>query len=121
MGKVVLATRNRGKIAELGVMLAAYGIEVVGLDAFPEVGEEVEDGATFEENARKKARAVAEATGLVAVADDSGLEVDALGGARGSIPRATRAPAPTTRPTTSGSWPPWRTCPRRAGPAASAA
>ncbi len=45
MGKVVLATRNRGKIAELGVMLAAYGIEVVGLDAFPEVGEVVEDGA----------------------------------------------------------------------------
>lgn len=83
MGTVVLATRNKGKIAELGAMLAQYGLDVFGLDTFPEVGEVVEDGATFEENARKKARAVAEATGLVAVADDSGLEVDALGGAPG--------------------------------------
>jgi XTP/dITP diphosphohydrolase len=83
VGRIVLATRNKGKIAELGAMLALHGVEVVGLEAFPEVGEVVEDGDTFEENARKKARAVAEATGLVAVADDSGLEVDALGGAPG--------------------------------------
>lgn len=81
--RVVLATRNAGKIAELAGLLSAFGVELVGLDAFPEIGEIVEDGATFEENALIKARAVAEATGLPAIADDSGLMVDALAGAPG--------------------------------------
>lgn len=81
--RVVLATRNAGKIAELAGPLSAFGVELVGLDAFPEIGEIVEDGATFEENALIKARAVAGATGLTAIADDSGLMVDALGGAPG--------------------------------------
>lgn len=76
---IVLATRNAGKIAELADALRAYGLTVLGLDAFPQVGEIEETGTTFEENALIKARAVAEATGHVAVADDSGLEVDALG------------------------------------------
>ena len=81
--RVVLATRNAGKIAELAGPLSAFGVDLVGLDAFPEIGEIVEDGATFEENALIKARAVARATGLTAIADDSGLMVDALGGAPG--------------------------------------
>lgn len=81
--RVVLATRNAGKIAELAGPLSAFGVSLVGLDAFPEIGEIVEDGATFEENALIKARAVAKATGLTAIADDSGLMVDALQGAPG--------------------------------------
>lgn len=81
--RVVLATRNAGKIAELAVPLGAFGVVLVGLEDFPDIGEIEEDGATFEENALIKARAVALATGLVSVADDSGLVVEALGGAPG--------------------------------------
>ncbi|OBQ54490.1 RdgB/HAM1 family non-canonical purine NTP pyrophosphatase [Halodesulfovibrio spirochaetisodalis] len=80
---VVLATRNAGKIAELEKTLSEYGLTVKGLDAYPEIGEIVEDGETFEENSLIKARTVAQLTGLVAVADDSGLEVDALDKAPG--------------------------------------
>jgi len=80
---VVLATRNAGKIAELEALLAGSGVHVLGLDAFPEIGEIEETGLTFAENAALKARTVAQATGLVALADDSGLMVDALGGAPG--------------------------------------
>jgi XTP/dITP diphosphohydrolase len=76
--RVVLATRNPGKVRELRRILAAYDVELVGLDAFPEVADVAETGATFEANALLKARAVCAATGLVAVADDSGLAVDAL-------------------------------------------
>ena len=80
---VVLATRNKGKIAELEALLSGYGLHVLGLGAFPHLGEIEETGATFAENARLKARTVALATGLVALADDSGLAVDALSGAPG--------------------------------------
>jgi XTP/dITP diphosphohydrolase len=80
---VVLATRNAGKIAELEALLAGFGLTVLGLSAFPEIGEIEETGSTFSENAGIKARTVAQATGLVALADDSGLEVDALSGAPG--------------------------------------
>ena len=80
---VVLATRNSGKIAELEKTLKDYGLTVRGLDAYPEIGDIVEDGDTFEENSLIKARTVAKVTGLVAVADDSGLEVDALNKAPG--------------------------------------
>lgn len=83
MGAVVLATGNKGKIAELSAMLEGFHLEVRGMNEFPDIGEIVEDGDTFEANAEKKARTVAEATGLVAVADDSGLEVDHLDGAPG--------------------------------------
>ncbi len=83
MKHIVLATRNKGKVAELEALLGGLGIRVQGLDAYPEIGEIPETGDTFEENAAIKARAVAQATGLVALADDSGLEVDALGGAPG--------------------------------------
>ena len=81
--RVVLATHNQGKVRELAEPLAALGVELVGLDGFPQVGEIVEDGATFAENALIKAYTVAEATGLIAIADDSGLEVDALDGRPG--------------------------------------
>jgi XTP/dITP diphosphohydrolase len=80
---VVLATRNKGKIAELEVLLAPFGVAVLGLDVFPDIGEIEETGATFHENSRLKARTVAQATGLVALADDSGLAVDELSGAPG--------------------------------------
>lgn len=79
----MLATRNPGKVREMRIFLAGFDVDVLGLDAFPGVSEVVEDGATFAENALKKARAVAEATGRPALADDSGLEVDALGGQPG--------------------------------------
>lgn len=86
--RVVLATHNRGKLAELRDLLAAAlpgaDVERLVVDAAaagaPDV---VEDGTTFEANALLKARAAAAATGLIAVADDSGLAVDVLGGAPG--------------------------------------
>lgn len=83
MRAIVLATRNPGKIAELSRLLAGFSLEVKGLDAFPGIGELPETGDTFRANALEKARTAATLTGLVAVADDSGLEVDALGGAPG--------------------------------------
>lgn len=83
MKTVVLATRNKGKIAEFDELLKGFGLEVKGLDEFPEIGEIPEPGETFLENAIIKAQTVANLTGLVAVADDSGLEVDALNGAPG--------------------------------------
>ena len=78
-----LATRNKGKVREMEEPLRAFGLRVVGLDAFPDLPEVEETGATFEENALLKARDVARRTGLLAIADDSGLEVDALDGAPG--------------------------------------
>jgi XTP/dITP diphosphohydrolase len=82
---LVLATRNDHKVHELRSILAAAGLEVplVGLSGFPDVPDVVEDGLTFEANALKKARAVSAATGLPALADDSGLCVDALNGMPG--------------------------------------
>jgi XTP/dITP diphosphohydrolase len=80
---VVLATRNPGKIDELRRILEPAGFSILGLDAFAEVPEVEETGASFLENALWKARAAARATGLLALADDSGLEVDALAGAPG--------------------------------------
>ena len=81
--RVVLATSNAGKVRELADPLTQFGVEVVGLSSYPEIGEIEENGTTFEENALIKARAVAAITGLVSVADDSGLEVDALDNAPG--------------------------------------
>ncbi len=85
--KVVLATRNAHKVIELREILAdlaeEIGLEVVGVTDFPEVDDVVEDGVTFAENATLKAVAVARATGLPAIADDSGLAVDVMGGAPG--------------------------------------
>src|SRR5262245_32246208 len=80
---LVLATRNRHKGAELAALLADLPVRIPTMDEFPEVPDVVEDGDTCEANAIKKAREVAAATGLLAVADDTGLEVDALGGRPG--------------------------------------
>jgi XTP/dITP diphosphohydrolase len=81
--RVVLATRNAHKVTEVRHILHAdhhmhSGIELVGLDWFPAMPEVDETGATFAENALLKAQAAAAYTGLVSIADDSGLEVDAL-------------------------------------------
>jgi XTP/dITP diphosphohydrolase len=81
--EVVLATRNRHKVEELAALLGDMGITIRTLDEFPDAPDVVEDGDTCEANAIKKARAIAEFTGLPAVADDTGLEVDALGGRPG--------------------------------------
>ena len=78
-----LASLNAHKAEELGRMLVGHNVEVLSLASRPELGEPPETGATFEENALQKARFVFEATGEPALADDSGLEVDALGGAPG--------------------------------------
>ncbi|GAB4238957.1 MAG: XTP/dITP diphosphatase [Acidobacteriota bacterium] len=78
--RFLLATRNPGKLAELESLLADLPVELVSLEAFPEVPEAVEDGDTFRENARKKALHYSRATGLPAIADDSGLTIEALGG-----------------------------------------
>lgn len=79
--KVVLATRNQGKIVELRRILD--GVDVVGLDEFPDAPDVPETELTFTGNALLKARAIAAHTGLPAVADDSGLCVDALNGMPG--------------------------------------
>jgi len=81
---LVLATRNEGKLRELARILGA-DVKLVGLDAFPGAPDVPETGATFEANALLKARAIAAYTGLPAVADDSGLCVDALNGMPGVL------------------------------------
>ena len=81
--RVVLATRNAHKVDEVRRILSTYDVDLVSLADFPDVGDVAETGATFADNALLKARAVASATGLPAIADDTGLAVDALGGAPG--------------------------------------
>lgn len=83
--RIVLATRNAGKIREFQHLLDAENLplDVVGVGEFPDLTDTVETGVTFEENARLKADDVARATGLPALADDSGLAVDVLGGCPG--------------------------------------
>lgn len=81
--KLLIATRNSHKLEEIRRIFDFSGLEVLSAFDFPEIPDVVEDGDTLEENARKKAREMALATGLWALADDSGLEVDALDGAPG--------------------------------------
>lgn len=82
--KLVIATRNKGKASEFRSMLSPLGIEVLSLlDIDAEVPDVEEDGDTFAANAEKKAKSAAEALGVPTLADDSGLCVDALGGAPG--------------------------------------
>ncbi|PXW33414.1 UNVERIFIED_CONTAM: XTP/dITP diphosphohydrolase [Williamsia faeni] len=88
MGQILVASRNTKKLAELRRVVEQAGIEgldVVGLDEVPPFEEAPEIGATFEENALAKARDAYAATGLPCVADDSGLEVDALNGMPGVL------------------------------------
>ena len=85
--KLVLATRNLGKVKELTAMLNTDrqrdNIQILSLQDFPEAPEVIEDGDTYQENAAKKATVIADYTGLRTLADDAGLEVDALNGAPG--------------------------------------
>ena len=85
MRKLVLATKNLGKIAEFDRLLSQFtpDIKVLGLSDFPDMPEVVESGKTLNENARLKAKAICEFTKLPALADDSGLFIDALGGQPG--------------------------------------
>ncbi len=78
--KLILATHNKNKCLEMMGILSNMNIELLSLHEFPEIGEIIEDGATLEENALIKARTVHKLTKLPALADDTGLEVDALGG-----------------------------------------
>ncbi len=81
--KILIASRNAHKIQEIREIFALPGVEWVSTAAFPDLADVVEDGDTFEANAIKKATELAQATGLWALADDSGLEVTALGNAPG--------------------------------------
>ncbi|MHC4717510.1 MAG: RdgB/HAM1 family non-canonical purine NTP pyrophosphatase [Planctomycetota bacterium] len=101
--KIVLASRNPGKVREIRAVLGAVGVEVAGLDDVDPDGaipSPPEDEPTFVGNARAKAAWYARATGLWALADDSGLVVDALGGApgvRSARYAADECPAPSDR------------------------
>jgi len=81
--KIVLATHNRDKVKEIAAIMASIDVELILPDQVDGMPEVVEDGATLEDNALKKAREIREFTGLCALADDTGLEVDALDGAPG--------------------------------------
>ena len=83
MKEIIVATKNAKKIKELNAALAGLPIRLLSLDEVVDVAEAVEDGTTFEENALKKARHYLSATQKACLADDSGLEVDALDGAPG--------------------------------------
>lgn len=83
MKKIILATRNKGKIREIRSLFASADIEIMSLDDIQGCPDIIEDGDTFKDNAFKKAHGIAEVTGFMALADDSGLEVDALSGAPG--------------------------------------
>lgn len=83
--KLLVATGNPGKLKEIRRLLADSPLDVIGLDVYPDLPEVVEDGDTFDANARKKALEMAAATGCLTLADDSGLVVDALGGAPGVL------------------------------------
>ena len=83
MKRLLLGTRNPGKVKEIAMILAGSGWTFSSLQEFPGVGPAAEDGATYAENAIAKARFYAAATGMLALADDSGFEVAALDGAPG--------------------------------------
>ncbi len=83
MDRLVVATTNRDKVREIRQLLEGIDVEIVTLDEWPDVVAPEETGSTFEENARLKALYHAEATGELTVAEDSGLAIDALGGAPG--------------------------------------
>ena len=93
--RLVVATRSVHKLRELRELLAPDRAELVSLDDLGIPGDVVEDGVTFEANARKKARWAVRATGLPVLADDSGLEVDALDGGPGVRTRRYAGPSAT--------------------------
>ncbi|MBN2008418.1 XTP/dITP diphosphatase [candidate division KSB1 bacterium] len=80
---LILATNNRHKVDEIKDVLAGLEIDIHTLDEFPEIPEVIEDGDTLEANALKKAREIYASTGILSLADDTGLEVDCIGGQPG--------------------------------------
>ena len=82
-GDLLVATTNPGKFAEVEAFFQKLAVNILSLNALGAWPAVIEDGATFEENALKKARALAQYSGYLTIADDSGLEVEALGGAPG--------------------------------------
>ena len=83
MMKVVIATHNKDKLKELKKGFSNLSLKLLDLYSFPQIGEIIEDGKTLKDNALIKAKTVYELTGIPALADDTGLEVDALGGKPG--------------------------------------
>ena len=83
MKKILIATRNNGKLREMKAAFAKLPVEILSLIDFENLPDAVEDGKTFEDNARIKAKFFHDLTGVACIADDSGLEVDALNGAPG--------------------------------------
>jgi len=81
--EIIIATHNPGKLREMQALLASFGVKILSLKDFPALPNVLEDGATFAQNAAKKAKTVARTTGRPAIADDSGLVVKALGGRPG--------------------------------------
>jgi XTP/dITP diphosphohydrolase len=81
--KIVVATTNQNKLRELKELLNGFDVQILSLTDFPDCPPVVEDGESFAENALKKAQAICAYTGLLTIADDSGLEVDCLGGQPG--------------------------------------
>ena len=96
-GRIVAATHNSGKLREIRELLAPHGVAAVGATEL-NLGEPGETGLTFRDNAALKAAAAARASGQPALADNSGLCVEALGGAPGSTPRVGPARARTSAP-----------------------
>jgi XTP/dITP diphosphohydrolase len=88
--RLLLATTNRDKLAEIASILAGLPLELVTLASWPDLAAPVEDGETFQDNARAKALYYAATSGLMTAAEDSGFEIDALGGAPGV--QSARAP-----------------------------
>jgi XTP/dITP diphosphohydrolase len=97
MIELLVATTNPGKFAEVEAYLSQLPLQIISLQSFDKYPEVIEDGATFEQNAKKKARALAQASGLLTLADDSGLEVDALDGAPGIYSARYAGPAADDR------------------------
>ena len=97
IGRLVIATHNKGKLVEMRELLSRYGVEAVSADEL-KLAEPEETGTTFAANARLKAQAAAQASGLAAFADDSGLVVDALDGAPGIYSARWAGPAKDFRP-----------------------
>lgn len=93
--KLVLATRNPHKVTEIRELFSGLDVDVLSCQDFGDVPEVVEDGATLAENAIKKASTVAAVTGLPALADDTGLEVEALNGAPGVFSARYAGPSAT--------------------------
>ena len=96
--RLVVATTNPNKLREIRGILNGTGVMVDGLDAFPPVAEPEETGATFAENARQKASFYSNALGMIVVAEDSGLEIDGLGGEPGVQSARYGGPAAVTYP-----------------------